>query len=281
VSRSTGSALSEEATLGFIDEFAPLSRLPTCSLVTPEDERDWIRTQGSDLVPVDIILIERPTPRSSTLPCPMPARAMSIPTERTQYPTLRSLHAHLRSTFTLIITGTNPNRAPHTSQLSLAPPNDRVNLTHPGFTLLSYPRYFHLRWLRDYHSAFFSPLSHSRSLSSSPSLHNHRSYHSLSASMMSTSTASTSIAPTITPARANKLRTLLPPAARTQAILYLGQNGRKGIGGIAYVARRVVMRWEREEARASGPIVGNGSTVHLADAMAGRKWAFLPGRRYS
>jgi hypothetical protein len=40
-------------------------------------------------------------------------------------------------------------------------------------------------------------------------LHNHRSYHSLSASTMSTSTASTSIMPTITPAQyANNLRML-------------------------------------------------------------------------
>ena len=48
-------------------------------------------------------------------------------------------------------------------------------------------------------------------------------------------TASTSIAPIITPARyANNLRTLsqLKPSARTQGILYLGQNGRRGIGGI-------------------------------------------------
>jgi hypothetical protein len=50
-----------------------------------------------------------------------------------------------------------------------------------GLHLLPYARYIHLRWLRKYHSAFFSPLSHSRSLSSSSSPHNHRSYHSLSA----------------------------------------------------------------------------------------------------
>jgi Ras-related protein Rab-7A len=43
-----------------------------------------------------------------------------------------------------------------------------------------------------------------------------------------------------------------------------------------YVARRVVMRWEREEAHESWPVVGNGGTVDLADAMTGKK-AFLPG----
>jgi hypothetical protein len=43
--------------------------------------------------PVDIILVEIPTPPSSTLPCPMLIRAMSISTERTRYPPLQSLHA--------------------------------------------------------------------------------------------------------------------------------------------------------------------------------------------
>jgi hypothetical protein len=33
-----GSAVSEDANLGFIDVFIPLSRLPTCSLATPEVE---------------------------------------------------------------------------------------------------------------------------------------------------------------------------------------------------------------------------------------------------
>jgi hypothetical protein len=40
------------------------------------------------------------------------------------------------------------------------------------------------------------------------------------------------------------------------------------------------MRWEWEEAHASGPVVGNGSTVHLADAMTGRMFLMKPfGRR--
>jgi hypothetical protein len=37
---------------------------------------------------------------------------------------------------------------------------------------------------------------------------------------------------------------------------------------------RVVMRWEWEEAHASWPVVGNRGTVHLADAMTGKKKAF-------
>jgi hypothetical protein len=38
-----------------------------------------------------------------------------------------------------------------------------------------------------------------------------------------------------------------------------------------------VMQWEWEEAHASGPVVGNGSTVNLADAMTGRTKRVLPG----
>ncbi|KAI0267612.1 hypothetical protein BGY98DRAFT_390479 [Russula aff. rugulosa BPL654] len=75
---------------------------------------------------------------------------MSISTERTQYPPLQSLHEHSRPTSTLVITGTHPNRAPHPSQLSLAPPNDRMNLRYMGFTQVPLIRLlFHLRWLRD------------------------------------------------------------------------------------------------------------------------------------
>jgi hypothetical protein len=47
----------------------------------------------------------------------------------------------------------------------------------------------------------------------------------------------------------------------------------------ACVACRVVTRWEREEAHASGPVVGNGSTVHLADAMTGGKKPVLRWRK--
>jgi hypothetical protein len=48
---STGSAISEAAALDFIDELVPLSGSPSTScLATPEDERDWVRTQGPDHV---------------------------------------------------------------------------------------------------------------------------------------------------------------------------------------------------------------------------------------
>ena len=85
------------------------------------------------------------------------------------------------------------------------------------------------------HSAQFS-LSHLRSPTSSPSLHNHRSYHS-SASMMSTSTISKSISPSITPARyANNLRTLsqTKPSRplRGPKLFFTPSKARTGIGGI-------------------------------------------------
>jgi hypothetical protein len=90
-SLATGSAVSEVGTLGFIREYVPLSEPPTCSLATLEDERDWIRTQGRDLVSSGYHCC-RETHSASTLPCPMPIRAMSIPTKRTRYPPLQSFH---------------------------------------------------------------------------------------------------------------------------------------------------------------------------------------------
>jgi hypothetical protein len=161
-------------------------------------------------------------------------------------------------------------------------PNSTVSSTHTGFTSF---QSFHTpaSSISDghdpYHSAQSSPLSHSRSPSSSRSLHNHRSYHS-SASTISTSTVSTSIAPTITPARyANNLHTLLQTKPsrplRGPKVFFTSAKTGAGLSEVfGYVARHVVMRWEWEETHASGPCVGNGSTVHLADAVTGRKKAF-------
>ena len=117
-----------------------------------------------------------------------------------------------------------------------------------------------------YHSAQSSPLSHSRLSSSSPSLHIHGSYHLLSASTMSASTASTSIAPGIAPARyANNLRTLsqTKPSCPLHGPKISFTLATTGAGVFTYVACRVVMGWKWEEAHASGPVVGNRSTVHL------------------
>jgi Ras-related protein Rab-7A len=179
----------------------------------------------------------------------------------------------------------SPKARSRTLQFSLLP-NSTVSSTHTGFTSF---QFFHTpaSSISDghepYHSAESPPLSHSRSLSSSLSLHNHRLYHSLSTSTMSTSTASRSIAPTITPARyANNLRTLSQtkpsrPLGGPKVFFTSAKTGAGVSEVFAYVARRVVMRWEWEEGHASGPVVGNGSTVHLADAMTGRTNVFLRG----
>ena len=298
---STGSAVSEGAALDFIDELVPLSVSPSSSLATPEDERDWIPTQGSDRVysgsaeevvahdngslesdaasPVDIILIDETLSmgviphnnvssdgENSLSAFAIPPRTPSINFDSRHHK--RSLKARSR-----------------TSQFNFLP-NSTVSSTHTGFTSF---QSFHTPassisdGYEPYHSAQSSPLSHSRSPSSSPSLHNHRSYHSLSASTMSTSATSTSIAPTITPARyTNNLRTSsqtkTPRPLRGPKLFFTSAKTGTGVSEVfSYVARHVVMRWEWEEAHSSGPVVGIGSTVHLADAVTGRKKVFLPG----
>ena len=290
-----GSAVSEGAALDFIDELVPLSRSSSSSLATPEDERDWLPTQGpssrsdDEVVPhdngflesgtaspVDIILVDKThsasimhhndvgSDRENSIPSfAIPPRTSSI-----------DFHSHHRKH--------SPKARSRTSQFNLLP-NSTVSSTHTGFTSF---QSFHTPassisdGYEPYHSAQSSPLSHSRSPSSSPS---HKLYHSLSASTMSTSTTSTSIAPTITPVRyANNLRTLsqTKPSRPPRGPKLFFTSAKTGVGVsdvFGYVARRVVTRWEWEEAHASWPIVGNGDSVHLADAMTGRKKAFLPG----
>jgi hypothetical protein len=201
---STDSAISEGAPLDFIDELVPLSGSPSSSLATPEDERGWIPTQGPDRVscgsddevvahdngslescaaiPVDIILVDEThsasivhhndvgSDRENTIP------TFAIPPRS---PRTRSidLHDHHHKD--------SLKARSRTSQFSLLP-NSTVSSTHTGFT--SFQSLHMPASSMPYHSAQSSPRSHSRSPSSSPSLHNHRSYHSLSASTMSTST---------------------------------------------------------------------------------------------
>ena len=296
---STGSAVSEGAALDFIDELVPLSGSPSSSLATPEDERDWIPTQqgpdrfssGSDnevvahdngslesdaTSPVDIVLVDEThsahivhhndvgSDGENSIPTfAIPPRTPSI-----------DLHSHHHK-------HSLKARSPTSHGLL---PNSTVSSTHTGFTSF---QSFHTPassisdGYEPYHSAQSSPLSHSRSPSSSTSLHNHRSFHSLST--ISSSIASTSIAPTITPARyANNLGTLSPTKPsrplRGPKVFFTSAKTGAGVSEVfGYVARRVVMRWEWEEAHTSGPFVGNGSTVHLADAVTGRRKVFLPG----
>jgi Ras-related protein Rab-7A len=105
----------------------------------------------------------------------------------------------------------------------------------------------------------------------------------LSASAMSTSTSiAPTVAPTITPARyANTLHYLTtqtkPPCPpRGPKLFFTSAKTGSGVSEVfAYVARRVVVRWEWEEANASEfSLVGDCSTVHLDDAMTGKKGRF-------
>jgi len=193
--------------LGFIDEFVPLSGLPTCSLATPEDERDWVRTQGRDLVSSGyrscwethsvVVHSAVSDPDKSGID---PDGENSIPTftitPRTSSIDLHTHHYWHSSKPRSTHLATQPYAAQRQGELNtcgLYPPSIRPLL--PMATRVSF---------RVLLSAFSLTLAFVLLVT-----HNHRSYHSQSVSTMSTSTASTSIAPTITPARyTNNLRTL-------------------------------------------------------------------------
>jgi hypothetical protein len=88
---------------------------------------------------------------------------------------------------------------------------------------------------------------------------------------MSTSTVSTSIAPTITPARCYLGTLSQTKSSRPLRGPKLSFTSAKTGAGVseefAYVARRVVMRWEWEEANASGLIVGSDTKIARAVAL--------------
>ncbi len=298
---SSTDSVSEEAALDFIDELVPLSGSPASSPATPENERHWIPTRGPDHASsgsdagaiahgngslesgsassVDIIVVDETHSANivhHTIPNiddndvaaegenSMPTFA--IPPRTPSIDLYNHHHKHSLKARSEI------------SQFSLLP-SGTVGSTHTGFTSFHTPASSISDGYEPYHSAQSSPLSHSRSPSSSPSLQNHRSHLSLAASTMSTtSSASTSIAPTITPERyANNLHTLAqtkpPRPLRGPKLFFTSAKTGAGVSGVfAYVARRVVMRWEWEEAHAVGPsFVGNGSTVLLGDTGAGKK----------
>ena len=162
-------------------------------------------------------------------------------------------------------------RRSRASQFSLAP-NGTVSSAHTGFTSFHTPASSFSDGHEPYHSALSSPLSRScsPSSSSSPPYHYHRPYRLLSASAMSTST---SIAPTITPERyANDLHTLAQAKAARPArgpkLFFTSAKTGVGVSEVfAYVAHRVVMRWEWEEEAVYVDVPdfdGDNSTVRLA-----------------
>lgn len=293
---SKGCAVSEGAALSFIDELVPSSGSPSSSLATPEDEGDWMPRHVLDGVPsgpdgevvahnngtldsdsagpVDIILVDETRSTVADADNGVGANrenSMSTFMIPPRTPSI-DLHSHHHK---------HPSKArSRASQFSLAP-FGTVSSNHTGFTSFHTPASSFSDGLEPYHSALSSPLARSRSPSTSPPFHNQRSYRVLSASAMSTST---SIAPTITQARyANDdnlptlAQTKLPRPPRGPKLFFTSAKTGTGVSEVFdYVARRVVMRWEWEEAHMSAPnIIGNSSTVHLGDALTGEKKAFL------
>jgi Ras-related protein Rab-7A len=293
ISSSDNATVSEEDALRFIDELVPPSETRSSSPATPVDERDWIPARvasGSDdeicahrngnlnpdtSEPEEIILVDETSaavgPRiSPEADCdPEADTDTSVPTimipPRTASIDLSALH-HKRSS----------KSHSRNSQFSLAP-HGTMSSTHTGFTSFHTPASSFSDGHEPYISAPSSPLSHSRSRSSSPLLHAHRSRPRRS---LSSSTISISTAPTITPARyatAQALaRTMPPRPPHGPKLFFTSAKTGAGVSDVfAYIAQRVVMRWEWEEARADASTgVGNSSTVGLDEAVIGQKKAF-------
>ena len=159
-----------------------------------------------------------------------------------------------------------------------------MNSEHSGFTSFHTPAFSFSNGHELYHSVLSYPPIRLCSPSSSSSLPflNHRLYHLLSASAMSTST---SIAPAITQERyANNLHTLAqtkplcPPHPRL--LFFTAAKTGAGMSEVfEYVACRMAMRWEWEEVDIhvyAPDFVGKYSAVHISDAMTGTKRSFWP-----
>ena len=292
-----GSApVSEVAALNFIDELVPPSESLSSGPVTPADEGDgeWIPKHASPRVPrrsdddvgvhdnrsldsgttesEDIVCVDETRPpvvhltipdadhdagvadgEGSTTPTVMiPPRTPSI-----------DLHAH------------HPKQSYKSRSRFSLTPSVTVSSLQTDFASFHTPASSFSDGLEPYESAVSSPLSHSRSPSSSPPLYARRSYRSLSTSTMSTSTALT-----ITPARYAAVRqsaprTTPPRPPRGPKLFFTSAKTGAGVSDVFdYITRRVVMRWEWEEAHVGSPnLVRNYSTVHLGGA---KKRSFRP-----
>lgn len=145
-------------------------------------------------------------------------------------------------------------------------PNGTISSTHTGFTSFHTPASSFSDLGEPYESAPSSPPARSRSPSPAPApsplLHALKDRRSRSTSMLTTSSA-----PTITPARYATARTMQRRPPRGPKLFFTSAKTGAGVSDVfAYIARRVVMRWEWEEAQAEGTNpAGNGSTVHLGD----------------
>lgn len=285
------SAVSEVAALNFIDELVPPSESPSSSPVTPADEGDgeWIPKHASPRVPSgsddDDVGVESGTTESEDIVCVdetcPPVLHLATPDadhdfgvadgEGSTTPTVMipprtpsvDLHAH------------HPKQSYKSRSRFSVTPSVTVSSLQTDFASFHTPASSFSDGLERYESALSSPLSRSRSPSSSPPVYARRSYRSLSTSTMSTSTALT-----ITPARYAAVhqsapRTTPPRPPRGPKLFFTSAKTGAGVSDVFdYIARRVVMRWEWEEAHVGSPnLVRNYSTVHLGGAQ---KRSFRP-----
>ena len=296
-------ATTEGDALRLIYELVPPSDTRSSSPATPVDERDWLPARvvnGSDdeemcvhtngnLNPdtsqsEDIILLDETAGPAAVGPHATPdanggpeADDMdtSVPTimipPRTSSIDLGS-HHHKR-----------PSKShSRNSQLSFAAHGGTLGSTHTGFTSFHTPAssFSDGTHAEPFESALSSPLSHSRSpSSSSPLLRAHN--RSRTTRRRSSSTISISTAPTITPARyatAQALARGMPPRPpRGPKLFFTSAKTGAGVSDVfAYIAQRVVTRWEWEETRGSEPPNGvrNSSSVGLDQTMIGQKKTF-------
>ncbi|KAF8264345.1 hypothetical protein EI94DRAFT_1738710 [Lactarius quietus] len=297
VRNSEGAAVPEVTALRFLDELVPPSESRSSTPQTPTEDLRWMSehvparvASGSDdesglhesgnpvsdgdmdedgVGPADIILVDETHAAAPDLmprvdsgvdvslngegdadmcaPVPTiiaPPRSASID--------LHALH-HKR-----------PSKSRSRSSRFSPAQNGTISSTHTGFTSFHTPASSFSDFGEPYESAPSSPLARSRS--SSPLSHAHRVLRE-----RSTSTLSTSTAPTITPARyatAHALaRTMQRRPPRGPKLFFTSAKTGTGVSDVfAYIAQRVVMRWEWEEAHGEeiNP-ARNGSTVNLGD----------------
>jgi Ras-related protein Rab-7A len=286
VRSSEGVAVPESTALRFIDELVPPSESRSSTPETPkDDDLRWMSghvparvASGSDDEnglhesgnpesdpdgagsASDIILVDETHAAAAaadlegviddadTDTC-APVPTIVAPPPRTPSIDLQALH-HKR-----------PSKSRSRSSRFSPTQNGTISSTHTGFTSFHTPASSFSDLGDPFESAPSSPLARSRS--SSPLPHAHRARLSRS--------ASASTAPTITQARyatAHALASTIehrPP--RGPKLFFTSAKTGAGVSDVfTYVAQRVVMRWEWEEAHAEGNnSAGNGSTVHLND----------------
>lgn len=285
VRSSEGVAVPESAALRFIKELVPPSDSRPSTPETPRDDLRWMSShvparvasgsddesglqesgdpvsEGADGVEgsTDIILVDETRPAA-----PEPIPGMDSEGDANMCAPVPTIVAPPRSA-SIDLHALHHKRASKSRSSRFSPaPNGTISSTHTGFTSFHTPGTSFSDLGEPYESAPSSPLA--RSPSPSPLRQAHTARSSRSMSTMSTSTA-----PTITPARyatAHAVaRMMQRRPLRGPKLFYTSAKTGTGVSDVfAYIAQRVVMRWEWEEAHAEGlDPVGNGSTVHLSD----------------